>query len=377
MSQSRKATIGWLVVFIFGAVGLAWNAFSQPRGFGMRYVTDSTTTYYEVKVSPPIGSIPKKPKDGEGAVAPKDRLVWVSSDSPDLEKSNVTRTSAEPISVTRTSSVPPIAAWAAAENGGKGPTGATYRFSVADTIGVWIAAFFTLAIFSFLWGDNPVYKFAESVVIGVSAAYWMVVAFWSTLVPKLAVPIAPIAMQWAVPGVDEERKVSVVLAVIPAILGVMLLFRLSSKLGWVSSWPLAFVVGTTAAIRLIAHVQADFLAQISNSMVPFVVSTNGRFDWGASLGNVVLVTGLLSVIVYFFFSLEHKGAVGKVARFGVWFLMIAFGAAFAFTVMGRITLLSERLEFLFNDWLWLIDPKGDHTVTTIVSNAAGLLATVF
>ena len=66
---------------------------------------------------------------------------------------------------------------------------------------------------------------------------------------------------------------------------------------------------------------------------------------------IVRVVGVLSVLTYFFFSLEHKGAVGKTARVGVWFLMITFGSAFGLTVMGRITLLAQRFEFLFTDWL--------------------------
>ena len=44
------------------------------------------------------------------------------------------------------------------------------RFSWPRTIGLWVAAFFTLAIFSFLYRDNPFYKFAEATVVGVSAA---------------------------------------------------------------------------------------------------------------------------------------------------------------------------------------------------------------
>jgi hypothetical protein len=64
----------------------------------------------------------------------------------------------------------------------------------------------------------------------------------------------------------------------------------------------------------------------------------------------------LTALVYFFFSIEHKGLVGKTARVGIWFLMITFGAAFGYTVMGRIALLAIRLEFLFDDWLWIIDP---------------------
>ncbi len=72
--------------------------------------------------------------------------------------------------------------------------------------------------------------------------------------------------------------------------------------------------------------------------------------------------GVLACLVYFFFSIEHKGAVGHTARVGIWFLMITFGAAFGYTVMGRIALLAIRLEFLFDDWLWLIDPTGERTI---------------
>ena len=49
--------------------------------------------------------------------------------------------------------------------------------------------------------------------------------------------------------------------------------------------------------------------------------------------------------------------VGKTAKLGIWFLMITFGAAFGYTVMGRIALLAIRIEFLLNDWLWIIDPS--------------------
>ena len=50
---------------------------------------------------------------------------------------------------------------------------------------VWIGALLTLMVFSFLWRDNPFYKFAEHVVWGVSAAYWLVMGLWTTLGPAL------------------------------------------------------------------------------------------------------------------------------------------------------------------------------------------------
>ena len=43
--------------------------------------------------------------------------------------------------------------------------------SLANTIGIWMGVFFTLAILSFLYKDNPIYKFAEYVYVGLSAGY--------------------------------------------------------------------------------------------------------------------------------------------------------------------------------------------------------------
>ena len=64
-------------------------------------------------------------------------------------------------------------------------------------VGIWVAALFTLCIFSFLYRDNPFYKMAEAVLIGVSAAYWMVVAFWTTIIPNLLGKLYP---HWISPG---------------------------------------------------------------------------------------------------------------------------------------------------------------------------------
>ena len=230
-----------------------------------------------------------------------------------------------------------------------------YQFSLSRTLGIWIAALFTLFILSFLYKDNPLYKIAESVVVGVSAAYWMVVGFWTTIVPNLLGKLSPGWIKsWAMPGLKTEAEL---IYLIPLVMGVMLLWRLAPKGSWISRWPLAFIIGTTAGIRLIGFLHADFLGQIRNTIMSLVVTTpDTGFDFWDSMKNVVVVIGVLSTIVYFFFSIEHKGYVGKTAKLGIWFMMITFGAAFGYTVMGRIALLAIRIEFLLNDWLWLIDP---------------------
>jgi hypothetical protein len=186
----------------------------------------------------------------------------------------------------------------------------------------------------------------------------MVVGIWTVLVPNLFGNIVPdFVAHWATPGNIANAKP---LYWIPLILGVMLLCRLLPKGHWVSRWPLALFIGVTAGLRMVAYLEADFLNQIRNTVLPLAVwASDGSFDWGNSLRNITIVIGVFAGLVYFFFSFEHTGAFGKASRVGIWFLMITFGAAFAYTVMGRITLLAERMEFLFDDWLWLIDPSGN------------------
>lgn len=244
-------------------------------------------------------------------------------------------------------------------------TAANFAVSIPRSIGIWAAAFFTLAILSFLYRDNPFYRVAEAVMVGVSAGYYMVIGFWDTLVPKLFAALAPLSMQWAVPIKPEDLARQPPepkwIYLVPLLLGVLLLWRILPRGGWVARFPLAFIVGTFAGIRLLSYLEADFISQIRNTIVPLVVmsSTSGGVDVWASLRNLGTVVGVIACLTYFFFSAEHKGVVGKVARVGIWYLMITFGASFAFTVMGRIALLAARLEFLFDDWLWLIDPTSN------------------
>jgi hypothetical protein len=229
------------------------------------------------------------------------------------------------------------------------------EFSLPRTIGIWTAAAMTLCVFSFLYRDNVFYKISEAIFIGVSAAYWMIVGFWTVLVPNLFAKLAPsVAQAWAMPGTSPVLEPHWYINLVPLILGIMLLWRLAPKGGWISGWPLAFIVGTFSGLRLVTFLQADFLQQIRAGVPEFNLAVEGG-GWKIAEDLLIAVCTLGS-LAYFYFSMEHKGALGRVSRFGIWVLMITFGAAFATTVMARIALLGIRFEFLFDDWLWLIDP---------------------
>ena len=79
-------------------------------------------------------------------------------------------------------------------------------FSWSRTIGLWIAALGTFAIMSFLWGDNVFYKLAEAVVVGASAAYAMVVGFWTGIIQNLFGKLIPSVMRDTVlPGLPVTQ----------------------------------------------------------------------------------------------------------------------------------------------------------------------------
>lgn len=230
--------------------------------------------------------------------------------------------------------------------------------------GFWItfAAFLTLAIMSFLYHDNPIYKFAEHLYVGVSAAYWMSLGFWTTLVANLFPKISPTLCDWF----DVKFTGYQYHFFIPPILGIILLMRLSPKGGWISRWALAFIVGTTAGLNLPRFLRSDFIEQISSTFVPILVNWQGighffsNFSLSASgqfiaiVSNSLVLLGVFCGIIYFFFSKEHKGAFGAASRFGIWVLMVTFGASFGYTVMGRVSLLVGRLTFLVDEWLGLL-----------------------
>ena len=204
-------------------------------------------------------------------------------------------------------------------------------------VGLWIASFLTICVFSFLLGDNPFYKFAEHIYVGVSAGHWMCVGYWGTIKPEIVDKL--VAGQW--------------IALLPLAMGIMLLFQLSPKTSWVSRWPLCFLVGMYAGLQIVYTMDAMIIEQVQASIKPLLVFTaSGGIDLKTTFVNWILVFGLLTGMIYFYFSVPHKGLVfGTGARVGIWVLMIALGASFGYTVMARISLLIGRMLF-FRDDFW-------------------------
>ena len=191
-----------------------------------------------------------------------------------------------------------------------------------------IAAILTLFIFSFLYKDNPFYKFAEYLLVGISVGYFIVISIKTTVVPKLVFPIF---------------REGDLLYLIPGILGFFMFLRFFPKLAWLSRISMALIIGAGAGVSIPAMMQAQIFAQMKASMGSY-----------ASINNIIVALAVITTLSYFFFSREHKGALGTSAKIGVFFMMLFFGATFGYTVMSRVTLLIGRAQFLLGDFIGII-----------------------
>ena len=218
-------------------------------------------------------------------------------------------------------------------------------------IGIWIGALLTLCIYSFLYKDNPFYKFAEHVYVGISAGYLLAQDYWVQLRPNLFLPL------W-----NDYAQGQVHFGFIPAhwylfipgILGLLVFTIFIPKVSWMFRYTLAFTVGVFSGLAITAELSARVLPQIGGTLRPLLELQNGHVSPWGTFCNLFLVVGVLATLIYFFFSKEHKGFIGAGAKLGVWYLMVAFGAAFGYTVMARISLLIGRMQFLLGDWLHLM-----------------------
>ena len=202
-------------------------------------------------------------------------------------------------------------------------------------IGTWIAAGLTLAIFSFLYKDNPFYKFAEHLYVGISAAFAILYTWAFDVWPMLVEPM--ILGRGAVSALDRW------ILVVPTVFGLLMLCRWIPKIAWLSRWSISLTVGIAAGLGITGQIQGVLLPQIRATLVPL-----------SNFNNILMVIGVICTLIYFYFSAVHKGIVKIGARIGVVFIMVAFGASFGYTVMARISLLIGRLNFLVTDWLHLV-----------------------
>lgn len=189
--------------------------------------------------------------------------------------------------------------------------------------GAWLAAGLTLCVYSFLWDENPLFRFAEHLYLGVSVGYYLSVLLFNVWFPKVQGPL--LAGDWSP---------------LPAVLlGGALLLRVNRRLAWLSRFGFALIIGYGAGLAIPAVLTTMLLKQVQG----IAAACTGS---GGLTAAVISAAGTVCVLCYFFFSAERTPATRKIAQSGTYFIMAYLGASFGVTVMSRLSLLYGRLADL-------------------------------
>jgi hypothetical protein len=208
-----------------------------------------------------------------------------------------------------------------------------------ELISGFVGLILTLVIFSYLIGDNPLFRSAVYIFIGVSAGYAAVVVWHYVLMPKLFLPLV---------SADPNQ---LLLLVVPLVLGISLLAKLSPRISWLGSFAMALLVGVGAATALSGAVIGTLIPQSRAAMDTFFLPTFLQLIEG-----VVMLGGTALTLVYFQFSAKRApdGSVKRniVVEVLAWggriFIAITFGVLFAGVYMAALTAMIERLSSMID-----------------------------
>jgi hypothetical protein len=197
-----------------------------------------------------------------------------------------------------------------------------------------VAGIATIGIYTILYRENPVFRFFEHVYVGVGAGYGFYFIITNVIVPD-----------WGKPLFIQGRWYWI----FALLIGGMYYLIYSRRLAWMARMVMLSTMGLLAGLAFKQFITV-YVPQIVASFKP-VVSNKAPY---LHFSNLLVFVTLVTVMSYFFFSFEHRHPVVRgSARVGRWMLMVAFGAIFGSTVMGRMSLFIDRAAFLLFDFLRL------------------------
>jgi len=214
-----------------------------------------------------------------------------------------------------------------------------------------LAGISTLAILSFLISENPIYRAFEHLCIGISAGLGLVVTVRDFLYPKILMPMFGWDIVLFPDGtVKDPGHPLAWLYIFPLAFGMLYYTIFFARVQWMSRLVIGFSLGVGGGLAVKGFFN-EIIPQVTASFKPLIVFNEGSIDWFVSFSNTFFVATLLCTMAYFFFTLKRGEVLRSVAGSGGrWLMMVCFGAFFGSTVMARMAILVERLQFLLVDW---------------------------
>jgi hypothetical protein len=199
-------------------------------------------------------------------------------------------------------------------------------------IGLWASFILTLMVFSYLLGDNLLYRLAVYVFVGMSAGYVATVTYSSVLLP------------WLQQTVLSGDLLRVIVGFIPLVLGTVLVTKGAGRLGWLAGLTMALLIGIGAAVSLVGAV--------SGTLIPLALEPTA-----SSLSPLNTIFALMGVIcsLFYFMYVANRTPSGQPRRslpvmamavVGEAVISITLGTLYAAAILSSMTVLSERIGFM-------------------------------
>ncbi len=209
----------------------------------------------------------------------------------------------------------------------------------------------TILILSYLLpGDNPLFRAATYVFVGVAAGYVAAVAILEVIVPLLVQPI------WS--GEAFTGDLPDKLLVFPLLGSALLITKVSARLSRLGQLSVAYLVGVGAAVTIGGALQGTLMPQISATIDGFYVGQVNNFGEMTRilLSSGIILLGVVSTLAYFHFGARQQAGgstkrnlfINILSLIGRFFIATTFGVLFAGVYMAALTALIERVDAILD-----------------------------
>lgn len=203
---------------------------------------------------------------------------------------------------------------------------------------------FTLMIFSYVIGDNFLFRLAIYIFTGVSAGYIASVAWWQVLLPKLFIPL--------ITGSTTDA----ILLFFPLMGIVMIFMKISPRLSGIGRFAMAFIVGAGAAVTIVGALSGTLLPQVEGTINPIPRLSDLAQNFGPAINGIAILLGTILTLIYFHFgartrpdgSIRRMGVIEILAWVGRFFIGVTLGVVFAGVYAAALTALIERIFSMIN-----------------------------
>jgi len=203
----------------------------------------------------------------------------------------------------------------------------------------------TLLVFSYLLGDNFLFRLVTYILVGITAGYAASVTIYQVLWPRLVFPLMH--------GSTNEQ----LLTLVPLVLSALLIAKLSPRLGRLGNVPMGYLVGLGAAVAAGGAILGTLFGQSAWVIRAFDLEeavSMGVSPMSRLMTALVGFIGTVTTLLYFqFSSLSKNNKTGKrvawlevLAAIGKIFIAVTLGAIFAGVLSASITALIDRVIFI-------------------------------